>query len=189
MGIKHNKRTEEQKNLKRHLRDCFGIVKHFLPTNIISIASSYIFYTLNENDLKNCNKYYDPLMESIARHYTSTLGKFFHMPNLIPTHTYFRIYKNGDEIKENLQTNPGCEIMAIIPIKTSFRGVYPLNVFDKNNTECVYEPDIGDAIVFKGYENRYYRRPFFANENDYYIELVLNFVDGDGPHGKNYIKK
>ena len=190
VGSDPNEPTKEElKNLRRYLRDYFGIIKQFIPTNILSIASTYMVYNLNENDLKNRTKYYDPLMESIARHYTPGIGKFLNIPNLIPTHTYLRIYKNGDELKESLQTNPGCEIVAIIPIKTSSRNNYPLNVFDKNNTERVYKPDMGDTIVFKGYENRCYRKPFITNEDGYYIELVLNFVDGDGPYGKNYIKK
>jgi len=109
--------------------------------------------------------------------------------NLIPTYSYARIYKNGDELKRH-KDRPSCEISTTVNL-----GGEPWPIFiDDTGTDNVIDEyknimkpdapkgtkvllDVGDMLVYSGCELEHWREPFEGNTCGQ-VFLHYNHVDG-----------
>jgi len=88
--------------------------------------------------------------------------------NLIPTYSYARAYKKGDELKKH-KDRPSCEISTTINL-----GGDPWPIFIEG-TKILLE--VGDMLVYSGCELEHWREPFEGNICGQ-VFLHYNHIDG-----------
>jgi hypothetical protein len=89
--------------------------------------------------------------------------------DLVPTYSYARAYKKGDELKRH-KDRPSCEISTTIHL-----GGDPWAIFVEG-TEVLL--DVGDMLVYSGCELEHWRKPF---EGDVCGQVFLHYNHVDGP--------
>ena len=110
--------------------------------------------------------------------------------DLIPTYSYARVYKKGDELKRH-KDRPSCEISTTIhlggnPWPIFIDGTGDNNVIDEYKN--IHKPnapegtevllDVGDMLVYSGCELEHWRKPF---EGDVCGQVFLHYNHVDGP--------
>jgi hypothetical protein len=96
---------------------------------------------------------------------------------ILPTYSYFRVYKNGDELKPHTDRE-ACEVSVSLCIGYNYddsEGSWPLYIEDKGF--CM-EP--GDMVVYRGTELTHGRKPFVSDDDTYHIQVFLHYVDANG---------
>ena len=110
--------------------------------------------------------------------------------NLIPTYSYARIYKKGDELRRH-KDRPSCEISTTLnlggapwPIFIDGTGADSVIAEYKN----IHKPnapkgtkvllDVGDMLVYSGCELEHWREPF---EGDVCGQVFLHYNHVNGP--------
>jgi hypothetical protein len=109
--------------------------------------------------------------------------------NLIPTYSYARLYKNGDELRRH-KDRPSCEISTTInlggdPWPIFIDGTGADTVIDEYKK--IHKPnapkgtkvllEVGDMLVYSGCELEHWREPFEGNVCGQ-VFLHYNHVNG-----------
>jgi hypothetical protein len=89
--------------------------------------------------------------------------------DLIPTYSYARAYKKGDELKKH-KDRPSCEISTTIHL-----GGDPWAIFVEG-TKILLE--VGDMLVYSGCELEHWREPF---DGDICGQVFLHYNHVNGP--------
>ena len=89
--------------------------------------------------------------------------------NLIPTYSYARVYKKGDELKKH-KDRPSCEISTTLNLGGDLWSIFV------EGTEVSLE--VGDMLVYSGCELEHWREPF---EGDICGQVFLHYNHVDGP--------
>ena len=97
---------------------------------------------------------------------------------LLPTYTYFRVYKAGD-ILEKHRDRPSCEISITLCLRKK-GNIWPIYI---NNTAVMLEE--GDAVVYKGCEVEHWREPF-TGENCGQVFLHYNDASDEKAEQNKY---
>lgn len=171
-------------------------VEKLLSYDICKIAERYALYDrYNDNDKDEYNqvigsyeKYADSLMESLLLFLKPEIEKHSNL-KLIPTYSFFRIYKSGHVLEDHTD-RPASEISVTIPIGFKYNGksgdyLWPLHVYvneEKRYISC----DIGDGIIYKGCELKHGREQLDTGNNSYQIQVFLHYVDANGPYAEKY---
>ena len=171
-------------------------VDKLLSYDICKIAERYALYDrYNDNDKHEYNqvigsyeKYADSLMESLLLFLKPEIEKHSNL-KLIPTYSFFRIYKSGHVLEDHTD-RPACEISVTIPIGFKYNGksgdyLWPLHVYvneEKRYISC----DVGDGIIYKGCELKHGREQLDTGNNSYQIQVFLHYVDANGPYAEKY---
>jgi hypothetical protein len=97
--------------------------------------------------------------------------------HLVPTNSFARVYKKGDELKRH-KDRPSCEISATINL-----GGNPWPIFIEPSGERGKEGikvllEVGDMMVYRGCELEHWREPF---EEDICGQVFLHYNDLNGP--------
>ena len=92
---------------------------------------------------------------------------------LLPTYTYFRVYKAGDILKKH-RDRPSCEISISMSLRKK-GNIWPIYI---NNIAVMLEE--GDAVLYKGCEMEHWREPY--TEGTKLAQVFLHYVDANGPH-------
>ena len=110
--------------------------------------------------------------------------------NLIPTYSYARIYKKGDELKRH-KDRPSCEISTTLnlggdPWPIFIDGTGADNVIDEYKS--IIKPnapegtkvllDVGDMLVYSGCELEHWSEPL---EGDVWAQVFLHYNHVNGP--------
>ncbi len=171
-------------------------VEKLLSRDICKIAERYALYDrYNDNDkhedtqvIGSYVKYADSLMESLLLFLKPEIEKYTTL-KLIPTYSFFRIYKAGHVLEDHLD-RPACEISVTIPLGFKYNGksddyLWPLHGYV--NEEKRYIPcDIGDGIIYKGCEIVHGRESLDADKGSYQIQMFLHYVDANGPYAEKH---
>ena len=88
--------------------------------------------------------------------------------DVVPTYSYARMYKRGDELKRH-KDRPSCEISTTINLGGES---WPIFV---EGTEVLH--DIGDMLIYEGCKLEHWREPF-EGENCGQVFLHYNNVNG-----------
>ena len=88
--------------------------------------------------------------------------------DVVPTYSYARMYKRGDELKRH-KDRPSCEISTTLHL-----GGEPWPIFVEG-TEVLL--DIGDMLIYEGCKLEHWRKPF-EGENCGQVFLHYNNVNG-----------
>ena len=89
--------------------------------------------------------------------------------NLIPTYSYARAYKKGDELKKH-KDRPSCEISTTINL-----GGDPWPIFIEG-TKVLLE--VGDMLIYEGCKLEHWREPF---EGNICGQVFLHYNHVNGP--------
>jgi hypothetical protein len=92
---------------------------------------------------------------------------------LLPTYTYFRVYKAGD-ILEKHRDRPSCEISISLCLRKK-GNIWPIYITD---TAVMLEE--GDAVLYRGCEMEHWREPY--TEGTKLAQVFLHYVDANGPY-------
>jgi hypothetical protein len=103
---------------------------------------------------------------------------------LLPTYSYFRLYKRGDVLKRH-RDRPACEISVSLNIGQTPDEPWPIYV------ECDAGPyaarlSPGDAQLYRGCDCFHWRE---AYEGSRLVQVFLHYVDADGPYADHKFDK
>tara|TARA_Y100001951_G_scaffold82570_1_gene71083 strand:- start:187 stop:708 length:522 start_codon:yes stop_codon:yes gene_type:complete len=91
--------------------------------------------------------------------------------DIMPTYSYLRVYKNGDELKKHTDRD-ACEYSISITLRRNTEdNVWPLFL----ETDKVYSAILeeGDGLFYKGIENAHWREKF---EGERLAQVFLHYV-------------
>lgn len=169
-------------------------VDKLLSPDICKIAERYALYD-RYNDFNMDTqvrgshiKYADSLMESLLIFLKPDIEKYTKL-NLIPTYSFYRIYKPGHILHDHID-RPSCEISVTIPLGYKYIGksddyLWPLHGY-VNGKKCYMTCEVGDGIIYKGCELKHGRDIFDVEKGSYQIQVFLHYVNADGPYAQKY---
>lgn len=113
----------------------------------------------------------DGLLNSLQPEIESASGL-----KLFPTYSYFRVYRNGDELARHVD-RPSCEISVTLCLGFHAPAPWPIWIEGPFGTASVnLRP--GDALLYRGTECPHWREAF---EGDSQAQVFLHYVDSNGP--------
>jgi hypothetical protein len=175
-------------------KDMYMKVEKLLSRDICKIAERYALYDRYNDKQEDTqvigshSKYADSLMESLLLFLKPEIEKHTTL-KLIPTYSFFRIYKAGHVLEDHTD-RPACEISVTIPLGFKYIGksdeyLWPLHGY--TNDQKHYIPcDIGDGIIYKGCELKHGRESLDADKGSYQIQMFLHYVDANGPYAEKH---
>ena len=98
--------------------------------------------------------------------------------SLVPTYSYIRIYKNGDELHRH-KDRPACEISTTLNLGGDLWPIY-LKPDDNSNEEVEAQLNPGDMLIYRGCDQEHWRNPFRGNST---TQTFLHYNDVNGPFG------
>ncbi|MBO0716964.1 MAG: hypothetical protein J2P55_06475, partial [Rhizobiales bacterium] len=97
--------------------------------------------------------------------------------SLLPTYSYFRLYKRGDALPRH-RDRPACEISVSLNIGQKPSDPWPLFVeSDRESYAALLNP--GDGLLYRGIDLFHWRE---AYRGEALGQVFLHYVDRDGPH-------
>jgi len=171
-------------------------IKNVLPNDYCRLVTQYtLFEQMNDVNGKNLegvtdqvpgthSVYGDSLMESFLRFLQPVAEKHSEL-ELIPTYSYYRIYKSGDILRPH-RDRPSCEISMTLTLDYYYTDVdkdykWPLIM---NNKPIVI--DSGDAVLYRGCDNEHERKKLDVGEESFHVQVFLHYVDANGPYAEEY---
>tara|TARA_R110001632_G_scaffold151597_3_gene269204 strand:+ start:183 stop:791 length:609 start_codon:yes stop_codon:yes gene_type:complete len=121
-----------------------------------------MFGTWTDEQIPNTYSHYaDPVMETLLMKVLPVMTQETGL-NLVPTYSYARIYKKGDELKRH-KDRPSCEISTTINLGGESWPIFlePSGKEGKEGTKVLLE--VGDMLVYSGCELEHWREPFDGN--------------------------
>ena len=176
--------------------DGYVHIKQVLPIEICKLVTQYaLFERMNDvngkylecatQQVPNTHAVYsDSLMESFLVLLKPLVEEHSEL-SLIPTYSYYRIYKPGD-ILDPHKDRPSCEISMTLTLDYMYSGVdedykWPLIM---NNKSIVIES--GDAVLYRGCVHEHERKKLDVGENSFHVQVFLHYVDANGPYAEQY---
>jgi hypothetical protein len=124
------------------------------------------------------SRYGDAGMETMLLHLHKTLQENTGL-KLIPTYSYYRVYRNGDDLKPH-KDRPSCEISATLCFNYSYdKETYVWPIF-MDGSEVTLEP--GDMVIYRGCDLEHYRNAFDCPEQAWHVQGFFHYVDSAGPY-------
>ena len=145
-------------------RDAVG----FMYQNNIHAQSAILGRWTDEQIPNTYSCYGDFVMDTLLVKMLPVMKKETRL-DLVPTYSYARLYKKGDELKRH-KDRPSCEISTTIHL-----GGDPWAIFVEG-TEVLL--NVGDMLVYSGCELEHWRKPF---EGDVCGQVFLHYNHVDGP--------
>ena len=115
---------------------------------------------------------FDGLLEHLRPRIESYTGH-----RLLPTYSYFRMYKNGDVLKPH-RDRPACEISVSLNIGHIAPDAWPFCLRSPSGKEEVTLSP-GDGVLYRGMDILHWRDPF---KGKVMVQAFLHYVDANGPH-------
>ena len=168
------------------------VKKNFIKKDVADLSALYSFYNFLSTTSNEGFKdqvplshyvYADPLIESLATLSHPKMEKITGL-ELLPTYTYFRLYKPGDTLKPHID-RVACEISVSICLGYDYKDVtdnYRWGIFIEGSHLLL---DIGDAVIYKGIEVEHWREKFVAGKESWHAQAFLHYVDKNGPYAEH----
>lgn len=128
-----------------------------------------------ENDsVASYSVYVDPISESLMLHLMKKIEDSVGV-ELLPTYSFYRIYRNGDNLIKHLDRE-ACEVSASIFLAKGYSGNnWPLFIDGKEITL-----NVGDMVVYKGADLYHWRETFPFD--GYHIQAFTHYVIKNGEY-------
>jgi hypothetical protein len=101
--------------------------------------------------------------------------------NLLPTYSYARVYKTGEELLPHLDRDQ-CEVSVTITLGFDpSQKVWPIFFGNVQDGELIGSPvniGVGDAMIYRGTEVGHWRKKF---QGTWQVQLLLHYVDAEKP--------
>jgi hypothetical protein len=120
--------------------------------------------------------------EAFNKLLVDTLPRMEHLTGkkLLPTYSYARLYKHGEELAIHVD-RPACEISATITLGFDSE-CWPIYMGDDGGINASkIEMDVGDAVLYLGIDKHHWRNKF---EGQWQAQVFLHYVDANGPHAE-----
>lgn len=136
-------------------------------------------FDTNDNQVPNAHsKYGDPSMESMLLHLQPLIEKNTGL-KLYPTYSYYRIYRNNDELVPH-KDRPSCEISATM----CFNFSYDTKDFNwpifMDGQEIKLMP--GDLVIYRGCDLLHWREKLTHDQEVWHVQGFFHYVDVNGPY-------
>jgi hypothetical protein len=174
----------------------YVLIKNVLSNEFCKLATQYtLFEQMNDVGGENLegataqvpgthSVYSDSLMESFLMFLQPVAEKHSEL-ELIPTYSYYRIYKPGDVLRPH-RDRPSCEISMTLTLDYYYTGVdddYKWPLIMKNKSVVM---GAGDAVLYRGCVNEHERKKLDVGEGSFHVQVFLHYVDANGPYAKEY---
>ena len=149
--------------------------KFMYDNNIIH--DNGMFGTWGDTQIPNTYSHYaDPVMETLLVKMLPVMKQNTGL-DLIPTYSYARAYKKGDELKRH-KDRPSCEISTTINLGGDSWPIFiePSGETGKEGTKVLLE--VGDMLVYSGCELEHWREPF---DGQVCGQVFLHYNHVNGP--------
>ena len=136
-----------------------------------------MFGTWGDTQIPNTYSHYaDPVMETLLVKMLPVMKQHTNL-DLIPTYSYARAYKKGDELKRH-KDRPSCEISTTLNLGGDPWPIFiePSGETGKEGTKVLLE--VGDMLVYSGCELEHWREPF---EGNICGQVFLHYNHVNGP--------
>ena len=189
----------ENKSSEFFQKNKYVHIKNLLPVDICHVATQYSVFQMTQNFEPETGqtaqvpgthgKYGDPLMETLLLMSTPYVQANTGL-ELIPTYSYYRLYKPGDELHKH-KDRPACEITATITLGWGYKDTekgwkWQILLTDTNGEQKSFSCDLGDGVIYRGLELEHWREPFTAGEGSFQAQVFLHYVDANGPYAKEH---
>jgi hypothetical protein len=156
--------------LKGELLDFLGVYAYNKATlpNSIPTEETHGFV---DDQIPNTPAWHDDLAMKNLMCYLSPDMEKITGANLIPTYSYLRVYKKGDELKKHIDRN-SCEFSVTLTLmREPNEAIWPIYV----ETDSVHKVELeaGDGLIYKGIENPHWRDKF---EGSRLAQVFLHYV-------------
>lgn len=103
---------------------------------------------------------------------------------LLPTYSYFRLYKHGDVLKRH-RDRKACEISVTVNLGQQPAQPWPIWVESERETDSALLMP-GDGLLYRGIDLFHWRD---AYDGEKLVQVFLHYVDRDGPHADQKFDK
>ena len=137
----------------------------------------------NDAQIPNTYSHYgDVAMDTLLERVLPTMIKYTGL-DLVPTYSYARIYKYGDELKRH-KDRESCEISCTCNLGGELWPIYldPTGNVGNEGVEVILQP--GDILIYKGCRLEHWRKPFEGNSC---TQVFLHYNDKNGQFLENNI--
>jgi hypothetical protein len=171
------------------------VVRNLLSSDICKITEQYCLFEML-NNFKSVDPqvpgthsiHGDSLTETLLLYLKPKIEELTNK-SLIPTYSYYRVYKPGD-ILEDHDDRESCEISATLTIGFKYNNVsddYRWSLHGYVGDEKRYfKCDVGDAVIYRGIELTHGRDRFDVGEHSYQVQVFLHYVDANGPYANEF---
>ena len=177
----------------------YQVIKNALPCELADFIFNYFLIKKNAVNFLYQNKLYSPnvilgdwedpqipntyscygdfAMETLMVKMLPVMKKQTGL-NLIPTYSYARVYKKGDELKKH-KDRPSCEISTTLNLGGDHWSIYLEGI--------KVDLQQGDMLIYSGCELEHWREPF---EGNFCVQVFLHYNHANGKFGqKNLFDK
>ena len=156
--------------LTGELLDFLGIYAYNKATLPDAIPTKELHGFVDEQ-IPNTPAWHDDLaMKNLMCYLTPDMEKHTG-ESLIPTYSYLRVYKKGDELKRHIDKN-SCEFSVTLTLmREPNEGIWPIYL----ETDRVHKVELeaGDGLIYKGIESPHWRDKF---EGSRLAQVFLHYV-------------
>jgi hypothetical protein len=173
------------KTIEKFKEKGYTIVKNAIGLELRDFVTQYALFDEMQDfqtdggQVPNAHaKYADPAMETMLLHLHPLMEKNTGL-KLYPTYSFYRVYRNGDELTPH-KDRPSCEISTTICFNYSYddsKYTWPI-IMDGNKVDM--KP--GDIVVYRGVELEHSREEFTPPGDHWHVQAFLHYVDANGPY-------
>ena len=179
-------------------RDGYIKVENVIPKDMCKIFTQYALFDMlgdftiedNSPQVPNTHSVYgDYLMESLLLYVKPIVEKNTGL-ELIPTYSYYRVYKPGDVLEKHVDRF-ACEVSTTLTLGFNYRTLpsdyrWGISFHDDNDNKKTIYTDPGEMVIYKGCDLIHSRGAMEGAENSYHVQVFLHYVDA---HGNNTEEK
>ena len=121
--------------------------------------------------------YGDRVMERLLARLAPTVGGMVGL-ELIPTYSYFRVYRPGDVLPKHVD-RPACQVSMTLSLGYEAPAPWPIWFGPKDGEPTALNLTPGDAAIYRGMDIPHWRDAF---DGTYAAQAFLHWVDVNGPY-------
>ncbi len=174
-------------NINKFKDKGYCVVNSVLPEDFRNFITQYALFdelqdfTLDLGQVPGAHaKYLDPAMESMLLYLLNPMQENTGL-NLHPTYSYFRVYRNGQELTPHVD-RPSCEISATLCFNFNYDpSKYSWPIFMEGNPVNL---NPGDMVIYRGCDLKHWREKFTPPNQDeaWHVQGFFHYVDVNGPN-------
>lgn len=172
-------------NAEQFQKNGYCIVRSAISEELRDFVTQYTLFDEMQDDAVGRDlqvptahsKYADPVMETVLLKLQEIMEKNTGL-TLHPTYSYYRIYRNGDELIPHVD-RPSCEISATLCFNYSYDdNKYQWPIF-MDGIRIDLKP--GDLVIYRGCDLPHWREKFDIKEDSWHVQGFFHYVNSEGP--------
>lgn len=177
-----------EENINFFKKNNYLILKNVISKELIEIVTQYALFdeiqdfttekmVFDFSQVENAHsKYADPLMETMLLKLHPIMEENTGL-NLYPTYSFYRVYRNGDILKNHLDRD-ACEISCTLCFGTGHNNLeYCWPIF-MGGKEILLNP--GDLAIYNGIEIEHWRNELVYKDPTWQVQGFFHYVNKNG---------